>query len=263
MPTLPNILNQTDVGQLVKDQNARYQPDGPRIPGDPTHGNKPSNATPAAMLILIDALTDYTQSVQSAAAKEGMSTDTVMAQWQSDMSNWVQRLAHYRDVTRSVSPEMANTLEGADAIYFTVTSPLLDGYYFEVLPGLVLSADEKARMADGPPDGVSNKKPPDVYVPFSLGNQVLVYQQHQKERWDQLWQDVWDNTLALPGVVADKVKQAGWDYMPYLLAAGGLVVGGGVAYLLVQRWIVKSGTAAAYQRPAVILPPGVPAESLR
>jgi hypothetical protein len=268
MATLPSILNETDVGQLVKDQNERYQPQGPRIPGDPQRENLPSNATPAAMLILLDALVKYTEQVQSAAAKEGMNADVVMAQWQKDISNWVARLNHYREVTRSVSPEDANNLAGADAIYFTVTSPLLDGYWYEVLPGMNLSDEEKARMQQGPPNGVSNKKPPDVYVPFSLGNQVLIYQQHQRERWDQLWVDVWENTLALPGQAADKLKKAGWDFMPWLVAGGVAVVGGGVAYLLVQRWIVRSGTAAAmqrppYQRPAVILPPGLPAESFR
>jgi hypothetical protein len=264
MPTLPSIANQVDVAELVRTQTQFYQPEGDRVPGDPKTKDRPSLATPAAMLILLDALIAYTEDVQAKASESGLTGDTVMGQWQSDMSNWVARVNHYRDVVRSVDPKEANTLAGADAIFFTVTSPLLDGYFYENLPGLVLDAAEKTRLQQGPPDGVSNKKPPDLYVPFSLGNQVMVYREHQRQRWDQLWADVWANTKALPGQIYDKTKKVGWDMMPWLVAGGVAVVAGTIGYLAVQRWIVKSGTSAAMrQRPQVIVPPGIPAQQFQ
>lgn len=185
MPELP--VSPKEVGAIVREKSALYQPEGPRIPGDPSSENKPSNATPLNVKGLLDQLDAYTKAVQTAADKEGLTTDANVQQWASDMSNWQYRLSHYYEVLRTVAAEHAGDLVGADAIYFTVTAPLLDGVYYEVLPGIVLSVDEKQRIASG---GGSNWKPPDVYMPFTLGNQVIEYREHQRERWEKLWEDL-------------------------------------------------------------------------
>lgn len=200
MATLPE-LTQQNVGEIVGSKTRLYQPDGPRIPGDPRYEGKPSNATPRNVRALLDELDLYTKAVQEAAQKEGLTNDAVQAQWQSDMANWQYRLAHYYEMLQLVPPDQADTLDGADAIYFQITAPLLDGVYYEVLPGIVLNEEEKARMAQGPPTGFSNRKPPGLYLPFSLGNQVLIYRDHQRERWEMLWKDLEEGVRTLGGLV--------------------------------------------------------------
>lgn len=252
--TLPTT--EVDVARIVKDKSEIYQPEGPRIPGLPEYENRPSNATPAAMRILLDELKAYTEEVQRAATQSGLTRDVVMGQWQSDMSNWNARLNHYYEELKKVAPENANNLAGADQIYFTVTSPLLDGYYYEVLPGIVLNDEEKARMMEGPPSGASNKKPPGLYLPFSLGNQVNVYTEHQQQRWDQFWQDVWDNTKNLGGAVGRAAQKAGWAALPWLVgigvAVGSAAVAGGIIYLIVKH---QQAQAMAPQYQAVAAAP--------
>ena len=185
MATLP--VSPKDVGAIVRQKSQLYQPQGPRIPGDPQTEGRPTHATPANLKALLDQLDAYTKAVQQAADQEGLTTDANVQQWAADMSNWQFRLAHYYEVLRTVPTEHADTLEGADAVYFQTTAPLLDGVYYEVLPGVVLSDVERQRVAGG---GASNPKPPDVFTPFSLGNQVIEYREHQRERWEQLWQDL-------------------------------------------------------------------------
>lgn len=242
MATLPDPrLAPQDVARIVADKNKIFQPDGPRIPGLPEYANKPSHATPANMKLLLEELGRYTDVVQAAADQEGLAEDAVQSQWMNDMANWRARLAHYYDVLRSVDPAQAETLVGTDAIYFPVTSPLLDGYFYEALPGIMLDDTERERMKGThphppwEPTAVSNKKPPDVYVPFSLGNQVLEYRQHQKEKWDKFWEDILAGLKGIPKAIGD----IGWSVAPWLVGLGvalasatfaGLVIYGIVMY---------------------------------
>ena len=230
LPTEP-----VNVAQIVADKNRIYQPEGPRIPGLPGHDQKPSNATPAQIKLLLDELGAYTEEVQKAAAEEGVTADVVMGQWQSVMSHWIARLNHYNEVLRSIPPEDAETLAGADAIYFNVTAPLLDGVYYEVLPGVVLNDEEKERMKGTGPAASSNQKPPDLYLPFSLGNQVRVYREHQRERWDKFWEDVRESASKLKGGVRDVGESA----LPWFIGAGIFVASAaaaaGIIYAVVQH----------------------------
>jgi hypothetical protein len=242
MPTLP--VSPKEVGAIVREKSALYQPQGPRIPGDPATQNKPSNATPENIRGLLAQLDAYTKAVQEAADDEGLTTDANVQQWANDMSNWQYRLGHYYEVLRLVPAEQAGNLLGADAIYFKVTAPLLDGVYYEVLPGIVLSADEKQRIAAG---GASNWKPPDVYMPFTLGNQVIEYREHQRERWEKLWEDLKSGMkrLGLP---------EGWDIWRVLKAVGaaaaGALVGAGLTYGAIKVASARRGPGA--------MPPGSP-----
>lgn len=231
MATLPTLTTQ-NVGDIVKSKTKLYQPEGSRIPGDPRYENKPTNATPANIRGFLDELELYTQAVREAEQKEGLTADSVMAQWTNDMANWQFRLGHYYELLKLVPPEQANTVEGADAIYFTVTSPLLDGVYYEVLPGIVLSPDEKQRMQLGPPEGFSNDKPPDLYTPFTLGNQVIVYREHQRERWELLWGDLAAGVATLGGLVP---KHDPFGPLRHaLVTAGSGLLGAGVVYVWIQ-----------------------------
>lgn len=233
MATMPTTLTPQDVGEIVKTKTTLYQPEGPRIPGDPRYADKPSNATPANMRALLDELDLYTQAVGEAATDEGLTDDAVQAQWSADMANWQYRLAHYYQVLQAVPAQDADTLQGADAIYFQVTAPLLDGVYYDPLPGIVLSQAEKERMAqEEPPGGFSNPKPPDLYIPFSLGNQVLVYRQHQRERWELLWKDLAQGVRTLGGLVPEHDPFAVLRHALVTVGAG--LLGGGIVYTVIK-----------------------------
>lgn len=246
MPTFP--ITTTDVGELVARENAFYQPEGARIPGDSRYSSRPTRATPSNMMMLVEQLDQYTRQVQEAAESEGMVSDSNVPQWSNDMSNWVMRLNAYRRHLETIPNEAnADTIEGADAIYWSVTAPLLDGVWYERLPGIVLTAEEVTRMRQGPPGGFSNYKPPDVHVPFSLGNQVIVYRDHQRERWEQFWEDLKSNARDL--LVPDDDF---WETLKTLgVIAGGALVGGTATYLLVRN--VGRGQAAPPASP--VLPP--------
>lgn len=248
MATIP--VSPKEVGAIVREKSELYQPHGPRIPGDPATQDKPSNATPENMRALLGELEAYTKAVQEAANDEGLTEDANVQQWASDMSNWQYRLGHYYEVLRTIPAEQAASLTGADAIYFKVTAPLLDGVYYEVLPGIVLSAAEKQAMAAG---GGSNWKPPDVYQPFTLGNQVVEYREHQRERWEKLWEDLKSGAkrFGLP---------EGWDIAGVLKALGVAavcgVIGGAVTYAAIKATTRRSRMAATAVIPVYTVPGG-------
>ena len=237
MATFPISLK--DVGAIVREKDVLFQPEGTRIPGDPRYQDRPTNATPTNMKLLLDQLDAYTKSVQEAAKAEGMTSDDVVQQWQNDMANWQFRIAHYNQVLATVPVAERDTVSGADLIYFNVTAPLLDGVWYQVLPGIVLSAAEKERMALGPIEGFSNDKPPDVATPFMLGNQVLVYKQHQPERWDALWGDLaaaFTAPFGGDGKPPPNPLTALYHLGVTLLSGA---VGGGITYLGVQAYNIQ------------------------
>jgi len=238
MSTLP--VSPKEVGSIVREKSELYQPHGARIPGDPASENLPTNATPENMRTLLDQLDVYTKAVQEAADEEGLTTDANVQQWSADMSNWQYRLGHYYEVLRTVPSSEAGTTKAADLIYFEVTAPLLDGVYYEVLPGIVLNEEEKQRISEG---GGSNWKPPGVYTPFSLGNQVVEYRNHQRERWDKLWGDLKASLkkVALTGA------QAIWQVVKAAAVAGvGGLVGGLVTYAAIRRRTKRTPPTGLY-----------------
>ncbi len=199
-------ITQKDVGDIVKKMNAMYQPPDGRCA-----------ATPKQMDFLVRKLEKYTEKVQK--QRYGWDPDLgwinridiswgSASHWANDMAHWQERLARYRDVLDDVPKSEWNTASGCKAIYTLVTAPLLDGIFYEELPGLNLNDTEKARMASGsghPPAGIldtatvrhpgghSNPKPPDVATPYSLGNGILIFQEFQRKNLEQLWEDIKKN----------------------------------------------------------------------
>ncbi len=222
-------LTTTDVGREVAKANEFYQPaDGRCV------------ATPRQLRALLDRLDAKTSDVQAEADDNGIVSDQNVAQWASDMAAWQTRLQRYYDALDQVPAADADTEAGCHAAYKYVAAPLLDGIWYERLPGIVLNAEEIARIGSGTghpdldvttpghPEGHSNPKPPDVATPFMLGNQVVVYGDWQDEMWSLFWSDVIENAKklasgTLPFDVPDWVK---WTAIGAVVLVGGAVVYG-------------------------------------
>lgn len=222
-------LTKTDLDVLIKEMNQRYQPEGKCL------------ATPAQMNLMLKKLEAYTEEVQEMAADQGIDDDANVQQWALDMAAWQQRMAHYKAELAEVPKNEWSTKKGCDAIYQNVTAPLLDGIWYEILPGIVLSQAEKTNIVSGTghpitdikrphPEGHSNPKPPDVGTPFTLGNQVLVYQEHQKERARLFWEDLKASARRL----AEAAKKAGKVALPWGVLLLGTAAVVGVGYLIVK-----------------------------
>lgn len=225
-------LTKKAADQIVQEMNDRYQPmDGRCI------------ATPLQMRLLIDKLDEYTKEVQKAASEDvggftelKLSDDTDVLQWSSDMAAWQVRLARYRSVVDAVPAKNQNTAAGCKEIYPFVTAPLLDGIYYEILPGIVLSQQSKENITSGTghtspdinhphPAGHSLPGPNDVVTPFSLGNQVLEYKEHQKERFELFWKDLWEEAQNLGGKTKKTLTDVSFGGAPiFVWVAGGAAV---------------------------------------
>lgn len=238
-------ITKQDVGQITEDLRRFYLSDGQAC----------GKTTPNELALLIDRLADLTEEVRSAARGEGslftgdMLVDSNVAQFSLDMAHWQQRLAHYRRAVEAIPQSMWGTPEGCVAIYKYVTAPLIDGIFYEMLPGISLSQTDKERMIKGEghpslidgdratlvgktlhPGGHSGTKPPDFISPFTLGNQVIVYREHQTERLNQLWEDLKSGfkNLVVPSVPTDWLRIA-------LMVGGGVILTGGIIGWLSHR----------------------------
>lgn len=191
-------ITTVDVGREVAQANAFYQPPDGRCV-----------ATPKQLRVLLELLDVQTANVQEEADDNGIVGDSNVAQWAADMAAWQTRLQRYHDVLDGIPRADEDTEAGCHAAYKYVTAPLLDGIYYERLPGIILDASELAMIASGTghpttdvttpghPGGHSRPSPPDVATPFMLGNQVIVYGAYQDEIWRLFWQDVIDNAKKL------------------------------------------------------------------
>lgn len=229
-------LSPTSIDQLMREMNAFYQPPDGRCV-----------ATPEQMTLLLDRLEAYTDEVQEAAVKEGLDSDTHAAQWGLDMAAWQQRLSHYRRAVEAIPSSEFTTAAGCGALYQPVVAPLLDGIWYEELPGITLSQEDRVRLASGQghpspdvttkdhPGGHTTPKPPDVIMPFSLGNQVLVYKEFQEERKRRFWEDLRSEAEELLSAGRDIVRGVP-NFLDKMLRAipwivvGAAVIGGVYVY---------------------------------
>jgi hypothetical protein len=157
---MTQISNQ-DIAKVVREAGARYI-------GHPTCVANKRN-----MLELVQTLDAYTDEVQNAADDYGLTGDENMAQWAKDMNNWRLRLAGYVQALQRARYE--DGPESCEELRATVNEPLLVGWFEPGTPGIV--NPDVQTIAD-------------VATPYMLGNQVLVYRDHQRERLDLLLQDL-------------------------------------------------------------------------
>lgn len=259
-------LTNQNVSDLMRELNAEYQPKGKCA------------ATPRKMRALLERLQEYTDEVQWARNKyralgiagiafgpAGIAVsellgggDVSVAQWRRDMTNWQYRLAEYLRVLDMIDPAQLDTAEGCSEIYPLVTAPLLDGIWYQAMPGIMLTSEEKARIRSGQdhpslditfrdpatgdhPGGHSNAKVTDAMTPFSLGNQIVVYQDFQHENAQRLIDDLIDNAKNL----GDPDKWPWW-LMPVLIGGAGLGVG--LVGLYAYQFLPKPPPRANHRR---------------
>ncbi len=198
-------------------------------------------ATPAAMQELVDDLRQQTENVlkaqtnfeyfldasvlaaaravlgplASAATVKKRATIIAGAQWSKDMDNWLTRLdiyqGHLDDVARD-NPDAWDKPEGCKLITKEVIDPLLFGWFWEPMPGIMQTS---SGMYD-----VQTRA--DWASPFMLGNQLKVYRDSMKEAAEQLLQDLTD-PRAGGCTNAWDVRCWPWETIGFW----GLIIGGG------------------------------------
>ena len=90
----------------------------------------------------------------------------------------------------------------------------------------------------GHPEGHSDPKSHDAITPFTLGNQIIVYQDFQSENATRLFDDLLSGLPAVP-----PLADWSWWTKAALLTAGGLAVAGVGFYA--YRWVRPSRALSA------------------
>lgn len=155
------ILTHQQIDKIVKEAGSRF------LHQQTCVANKPN------MLELVDRLDEYTDEVAEKADEFGLTTDTSMQQWNQDYNNLLLRLADYRRALNAAKHDSGK--ESCEELRASVNEPLLVGWYQDGTPGIV---NPKLQTVA------------DVATPYILGNQVLVYQEHQQERLERLIKDL-------------------------------------------------------------------------
>ena len=163
-----------------------------------------NQATPEKLGALIAALTKLTSKIEAQrdTAAFDWTPDAGVVIWDRDMAAWKARLAAYSKAVTSAPPG------DRGAVLWTVTAPLLIGYY-------------------GGPASNLPQQPLDAMTPFSLANQLDVAEAWREERWKLFWEDLKNNFNNLPNLVPWWVWAA--------LATGAVLVGGAVIYGVTGR----------------------------
>lgn len=226
-------LQKADLDKISKEMIALYWPREGQC-----------KATPAQMNLLLKRLRDYTEEVRQAALKTSIVADENTAQWVKDMQNWQARLARYQKYVDQAPKEHWYDEDGCAAVYQEVTAPVVQGIWYEELPGISLSDAEKEAMVKGVghgqfgvdvsgehPPGHSNPKPPDFHVPFTLGNQVIEYRKAQKERLEKFWTDLKSEATKLQEKAAG-VLEVAHKALPWTALILGLVALVWIVYIV-------------------------------
>lgn len=228
------ITNQ-DIDQIVKEAGQRF------LHQERCVANKPN------MTELVDRLEEYTEEVATAAETYGLTTDANVAQWNKDYNNWLLRLARYRRALKEARYE--GGAESCEELRASVNEPLLVGWYEPGTPGIV--NPEVQTVAD-------------VATPYMLGNQVIVYRQHQEERIKMLIEDLFLLTPEAREGVLDywcertgTCGPGGWrdcDLACWAKRVGIAAVAIGGVYLVYRG--VKAGIGARRRAASAVLPQG-------
>lgn len=159
-------------------------------------------------------------------------------QWNRDMIAWVERLNRYQqylDDVYDTNPSAYDSPLGCELIHRTVIDPLLFGWFWEEMPGIMQTSgglyDVQTR-----PDWVS---------PYTLGNQRLAYRAAMQEA---AWGLVNDLTTLAPDrdyCTNFPMDPRCWNWRAIGIGAG--VVAAGLAGLWAWRTFGSSGETVVIQ----------------
>lgn len=187
---MPETMPQEyDVGQMVRDYSVRILQPFPNL------------ATPYNMAVVLEELQALTDKLEErdelrrrvSGATAGVLGDVVIPcidsdgnfidQLCADLYHWRARLDTYELASASV-PESQE--DDRDAILWTVTAPLLLGYHGGP------TGKEIELSLDGYPAGFDPaiQHAPDIATPFSLANQLGVYEEWEQRRWELFLDDL-------------------------------------------------------------------------
>lgn len=159
-----------DVGRIVRDYQAKFV------------GTSPNLAMPATMVILLAELEDLTRRLEE--RDEGISP-----QVSQDLTRWRARLDGYHEALAK-----APSLDDRQAILWTVTAPLLLGWY-----GGPTGTEVELTPGGFPPGfNTDHEHTADLATPFSLANQMGVAEEWDRRRLDLLGQDLKEAALKRP-----------------------------------------------------------------
>lgn len=201
-----------DVGAIVRDYTQSII------------GVSPNLATPATWIEVLDVLNHLTGRLEAAdklrvlkqAAKEtpgGVLTGPPPDdQITIDLSRWRIRLDDYMLTTHAAKDELDRK-----AVLWEVTAPLLLGWHGGP------TGTEVALPSGGYPDGFNTaaQHGPDIATPYSLANQLGVWEDWRRRRTELL---VTDMKAAAESVIPDLPKPGGVPWWAWMAAGAGALI---------------------------------------
>ena len=179
-----------DVGRMVRDYTVTFL--------HPT----PNLATPINLATLLEQLQSLTDAIEQEERKRrivpgsGVVVPCIMSDGRAldalclDLTRWRRRLDEYYMHAASIPAERSHD---RNAVLWEVTAPLFLGYFGGP------TGTEVPLVEGGFPKGFDPTAAhgPDLATPFSLANQLAVYQDFERENWDRLLQDLRDGAGGL------------------------------------------------------------------
>lgn len=211
-------MAQYDVGKVVRDYSVEF-----------LH-TEPNLATPTNLDLLLGTLEQLTAELELADQErrampgteftfECIDPDTGEAfdQLCLDLMRWRVRLDDYRAWVDDVPGYERDSHE---VVLWEVTAPLFLGYHGG------RTGTEIELIEGGYPPGfnVFTQHAPDLATPFSIANELEVYEEFEQEQWDRLLEDIVEETKK----VAETGKDIGTAVIVGASILGGLYVLGRV-----------------------------------
>ena len=199
-----------DVGGIVRDYTVTFL--------HPT----PNLATPVNLAMLLEQLQALTDKLEQAdeerrrvpgllnvipcVFEDGRAVDALCL----DLVRWRRRLDEYYMHAASIPAEQGHD---RNTVLWEITAPLFLGYYGG------RTGTEVPLVEGGFPDGFdpTAQHGPDLATPFSLANQLAVYEEFEQENWERLLDDLREGAAG--------VGRASLDLASAVLVGFGLVAG--------------------------------------
>lgn len=168
----------------------------------PDQQSRENRATPANLAVLLDSLERLTAEMASRRAElSDWMPDAAIRHWDAEFAAWSGRLTAYQAAVAAAPPD------DREAVLWTVTAPLLLGYY------------------EGPDSG--ERRAIDAGTPFRLSDQLDVDEAWREERTQLLFDDLKKGAEVIVEVVSSAIDT--------VVIVGGVVVVGGFLWWLSNK----------------------------